>query len=255
MSATAEASGDDETGYEMNENETNGDRESDGGTSETRVVDSGTADRPATAVATFHATRDELLGTHRLPASAEMARSYCAVADRVVSVVGITRGRIRRVDCWLGEVGFVTHAGANDPSRPLLGSVCDRTRAAELTGSIIGSLVGGIPPMPAASAVELGPVGAIRPDEIPAVADWIVIVSASGTDDGSVPERMIAVGGHGGTAVTALDSLDEPIRIDPAPAAELHRRLTRLIGPPPRSVVELLADDRPRSRARHLLSD
>ncbi len=221
-------------------------------TIESEAIASGVVDRratepvdgpPSTAGATFHATRDELLGRHPLLHSAEIARSYCAVADRVISVVAITPERIRRVDCWLGDVGFVTHVGANDPTQPLLGSVSDRARAVELTGSIVGSLVGGVPPTPADVAIELGPVGAIRPDGIPAGVDWLVVVSAKQTTSDTRPERFIVVQARGGTASASVLALDDPVVAEPAAPDDLDRRFARLIGPPPRSVTELLADD------------
>jgi hypothetical protein len=203
----------------------------------------GVDDASGTAGAIFEASRDELLGSHTLLNSAEIARSYCTIADRVVSIVAITPGRIRRVDCWLGGVGFVTHAGANDTSQQVLGSVCDRDRAVELSGSVVDSLVGGIPETPASSAVDLDAVGVIRADAIPEAVEWIVVVSANRTDTGAPPRRLVAVGGHGGLAVQPLDSLDEPMSVVPASREQLERQLTTLIGPLPRSVVELLADD------------
>jgi hypothetical protein len=198
--------------------------------------------RDATAGATFRATRDELLGDHPLLDSAEIARSYCAIADRVVSVVAITPGRIRRVDGWLGGVGFVTHAAANDPSQRLLGSVCDRARSVELTGSIVGSLVGGLPEAAAGDVVDVGRVGAIRPDAIPTGCDWIVIISASRAHGTSPPDRCIATAADGGLAVGALHSLDDSVRVHPGTTADLDRWVTDLLGLPPRSVAELLAE-------------
>jgi len=214
----------------------------------TRHTASGTgtpeaADQPAvTAGAIFHATRQELLGAQPVLDAAEIARSYCAVADRVVSVVAITPGRIRRVDCWLGDVGFVIHAAADDPTQRLLGSVCDRARALEMTGSIVAALVGGVPTASSADPVRLGPVGRIRPDTIPEGADWIVIVSANRPNGESAPDRCIIVGCGDGTAAGVIDSLDEPVRIDPA-GHSVERWVADLIGSAPRSVVDLLADD------------
>lgn len=202
------------------------------------VVEPGT-----TAGAVFRATREELLGDHTLPDSAEIARSYCSVADRVVSVVAITPDGIRRVDCWLGDVGFVTHAATNDPAEPQLGSVCDRARAVELTGSIVGALVGGLPATAADAAVQVGPVGDIHPEAMPVGVDWIVVVSANRPDGIARPDRCVVAGAAGGSAVAALDALDTPVRAEPADDAAVERWIADLVGTPPRSVVELLADD------------
>lgn len=217
------------------------DPDADSRTSE--IMTHASSARPATAGATFHATRDELVGDQPLLGSAEIARSYCRTADRVASVVAITPGRIRRVDCWLGGVGFVTHAASTDPTQALLGSVCDRDRAAELTGSLVGSLVGGLPAGASDSAVDLGRVGNIAPSTIPAGADWVVIVSSKQTGHDATPQRIVIAGRAGGLAVAPLESLDEPTRVEPASSAQLEHQLTELLGPLPKSVVELLADD------------
>jgi hypothetical protein len=214
--------------------------DADSRTSET-MTDASPARAP-TAGATFHATRDELVGDQPLLGSAEIARSYCCVADRVASVVAITPGRIRRVDCWLGGVGFVTHAASTDPSQALLGSVCDRDRAAELTGSLVASLVGGIPSDASDSAFDLGNVGNIAPSTIPAGADWVVIVSSKHTEHDAAPQRIVIAGRAGGLVVASLESLDGPTRVEPATPAEFERRLAALLGPAPKSVVELLSD-------------
>lgn len=195
------------------------------------------------AAGTFHASREELLGDRPLLGSAEIARSYCAIADRVLSVVAITPGRIRRVDCWLGGVGFVSHAAANDTTRPLLGSVCDREQAVDLTGSIVGSLTGGLPDAAANATVDLGPIGAVGPDALPGGVEWIVIVSSNRTDATTSPQRVVVAGARGGLVLSPLRSLDEPVHLDPVTPEELHGHLAQLVGPPPRSVSELLGED------------
>lgn len=202
----------------------------------------GASDRTGTgsAAATFHATREELLGDRPLLGSAELARTYCAGADRVVSVVAITAGHLRRVDCWLGGVGFVSHAAATDPSTPLLGSVCDRYRAADLTGSIVESLVGGLRSTPATVALELTSIGAIGPDSLPDGVGSLVVVSAKRTTETGPPERIVVADAGGGLSVAPLRTLDESVRLEPVTPERLRQELVRLIGDAPRSVRELL---------------
>lgn len=209
----------------------------------------------ATGAATFCATRDELVGDGSLLGSAEIARSYCANADRVVSVVAVTPGRIRRVDCWLGGAGFVTHAASADPGQPLLGSVADRDRAVELTTELVGSLVGELRSAPVETPVELGVVGAIAADAIPDGAEWVVIVSARTIGAGSEAERIVVAGRAGGLALAPLESLDGTTRATAATRADLVRGFDELLGRSPRSVEELLADDRPRPRDGTSLPD
>jgi len=199
--------------------------------------------RGATGGATFRATRDELRGDDSLLGSAEIARTYCTSADRVTSVVAITPGRIRRVDCWLGGIGFVTHAASSDPGQATLGSVSDRDRASELTLALVDSLVGGTPSTSAAAPVELGNVGAITTDALPDGVEWVVIVSAASASAGARPERIVLAGRVDGLTMASLESLDTGVRADGATRDDLERRLAGMIGPAPRSVEDLLADD------------
>lgn len=190
--------------------------------------------------ATFTATRDELLGSEPLLASAEIARGVCRTADRTISVLAITKERMRRIDGWLGAVGFVTHAAAPDPSRPLLGSVCDRDRSPGLIGDIVRSLAGHIPGRPAAEAIEVPALVGLTPASVPAPVDWVVVVSA--TSIRAEPMRLMLVGADGLLA-GPVAGLDRPVRVDPIDPDRLDGRLAEFVGTPPRSLRELLVDD------------
>ena len=196
-----------------------------------------------TGAARFRATRDQLVGDRALFGSAEIARTYCGRADRVISVVAVTPRRIRRVDCWLGGAGLVAHAASADPTRALLGSVCDRDRAAEMIGSIIESLVGDRPTRPTKAPVELGVVRDLTPDTLGVTADWVVIVSTRDLTVATGPERVVLAGHTGGLALTHVDSLDARGAADPAWPDDLARRLDDVLGAAPRSIEQILADD------------
>lgn len=190
--------------------------------------------------ATFTATRDELLGAEPLLASAEIARGLCRGADRTLSVLAITPMRMRRIDGWLGAVGFVTHAAAPDPGRPLLGSVCGRDRAAGLLRQIIGSLVGDLADRPADEPLELPALRGLTPASVPVGVGWVVVVSAATTHGD--PTRMVLAGSDGLLAGDAV-ALDLRIRLDPVDAGQVDARLAELVGAPPRSLRHLLVGD------------
>ena len=190
--------------------------------------------------ATFTATRDELLGAEPLLAAAEIARGVSRAADRTVSVLAITPARMRRIDGWLGAVGFVTHAAASDPGRPLLGSVCDRGRSPALLREIVVSLVGGMAERPAVASIELPPLSALSPASLPGVVDWVVVVSAASPQ--AVPTRWILAAADGLVAAD-VGELDRSIRLDPAEPEHLDARLAELAGASPRSVRDLLQGD------------
>lgn len=190
--------------------------------------------------ATFTATRDELLDTDPLLGSAEIARGVCRNADRTISVLAITPDRMRRVDGWLGPIGFVTHAAAPDPSRPLLGSVCDRDRADELVDSIIGSLVGEIPSDPAAAPTDVASLGSLAPNALPTGTEWVVIVSAAPADGHA--DRTVIASNHG-LSMGDVARIDDPVVLAPVSSDQVRDRLGALIGRPPRSIGDLLADD------------
>ena len=190
--------------------------------------------------ATFTATRDELLGSAPLLASAEIARGVCRTAERTISVLAITAERMRRIDGWLGAVGFVTHAAAPDPGRPLLGSVCDRDRSPGLIRDIVRSLAGEIPERPAVETIEIPALEGLTPVSLPATVDWIVVVSASSTHD--EPMRLMLVGTDGLLA-GRVTGLDRPVRVEPVGPDRLDGRLAELVGTPPRTLRGLLVDD------------
>lgn len=190
--------------------------------------------------ATFTATRDELLGSEPLLASAEIARGECRIAERTVSVLAITADRMRRIDGWLGAVGFVTHAAASDPGRPLLGSVCDRERSPALIRDIVGSLAGHIPDRPAGESIEIPAFGGLTPASVPATIDWVVVVSVASAHAESM--RLMLVGADGLLA-GQIPGFDRPTRVDPIDPAHLDGLLAELVGAPPRSIRELLDDD------------
>lgn len=190
--------------------------------------------------ATFEVDRDELLGTHPLLGSAEVARAVCRGAERVISVLSITAERMRRVDGWLGATGFVTHAAGPDTTVPLLGSVCDRDLAGGLIVSIVESLVGRLPDEPGPDAMSVDAVGALAPGELPTGLDWVVLVT---TRDASGSVAVTVVGHAGGLVMGAAGAIDRPVVLAPVSSSSVRVELTGLVGTPPRSVRDLLGDD------------
>lgn len=192
--------------------------------------------------ATYTATRDELLGEEPLLGAAEIARGVCRGAERTVSVLAVTSVRMRRIDGWIGPVGFVTHAASPDPSRAVLGSVCDRDRAEELVDEIVVSLVGALPETSAPGPVDLAPLDALSPGTIDAEIDWVVVVTATSTQRPEHPTRTI-VASAGGLVIGDLGAVDRAARLVPAAVDEFRATLAAAVGPVPRSVRELLGND------------
>lgn len=190
--------------------------------------------------ATFTATRHELLGAEPLLAAAEIARGVCRSADRTVSVLAITPTRMRRIDGWLGAVGFVTHAAAPDPGRPLLGSVCDRAEAPALLRRILESLVGAVPDHAADAPIELPALTGFAPVSVPDGVAWIVVVSATSIHDD--PEHVMFAD-FDGLLVGDVTAFDRPVRLEPVDVDRVDSRLAELAGASPRSVRDLLLDD------------
>lgn len=190
--------------------------------------------------ATFTATRYELLGPAPLLATAEIARGVCRDAERTVTVLALTVTRMRRIDGWLGAVGFVTHAAANDPGLVSLGSVCDRDRSAAFLGEIVGSLVGVVPAHPAAASFDMPALRGLSPASMPDGVDWTVVVTTASIHQAPT-HLMIAVAD--GLMAGEVVALDRPVRLDPVGSARLDARLSELVGAPPRSVRDLLLDD------------
>ncbi len=190
--------------------------------------------------ATFTATRDGLFGPDPLAGSAEIARRVCRTAERTVSVLAVTSIRMRRIDGWLGRTGFVTHAAADDPGLPLLGSVCDRDRWPALVREIAGSLVGDIPDRPADASFELPSLRGLTPASLPGVVDWMVVVTAASTHH--EPSRL-AIAAADGLVLGEVVVLDRPVRLDPIEPARLDARLAELVREPPRSIRDLLIGD------------
>jgi hypothetical protein len=147
---------------------------------------------------------------------------------------------MRRIDGWLGAVGFVTHAAASNPCRPLLGSLCDRDRSPALLREIVVSLVGRVAQRPAVASIELPPLNALSPASLPGVVDWVVVVSAASPQE--VPTRWILAAADGLLAAD-VGEIDRSIRLDPAEPEDLDARLAELAGAPPRSVRDLLHGD------------
>ena len=190
--------------------------------------------------ATFTVTRAELLGSDPLIGSAEIARGVCRGANRTIGVLSISPERMRRIDGWLGPIGFVTHAAGPDPTRPLLGSVCDRDRAGELVGSIIESLVGELPTAEQPTPFAVDAVGALAPAALPPELAWAVIVTA--VDATGTPTHTI-IGAATGLMMADVPRLDEHVELRPVGVGDVRARLVQLVGSPPRSVRDLLAED------------
>jgi hypothetical protein len=196
--------------------------------------------------ATFTATRDELLGGAALLGAAEIARGVCRRADRTLSVLAISHDRMRRIDGWLGAVGFVTHAASLDPTAALIGSVCDRDRAAELVGEIVTSLVGELPASAALHAVELPALDRLSPETLPQRVDWVTIVSAWSSQRPDVAGRRLFAGVGaafgGGVVGGPVGPSEAPSTLEPIDPAMYESLLIGMIGTASRSVRELLGD-------------
>jgi len=189
--------------------------------------------------ATFTATRQELLGDAPLLGGAEIARGVCRDAERTVSVLAVTHERMRRIDGWLGPVGFVTHAAAPDPDRTVVGSVCDRDQAQELLHAIFVSLVG---PLPDAAPAPVEPVAleSLSPGTMPAGVDWVVVVTVAAQT--AAPEWTV-IAGAGGLLVGDVTEFDRGAPLTPAGADALRAKLAAAVGLAPRSVRDLLLGD------------
>ena len=190
--------------------------------------------------ATFTATRNELLGSAPLLGAAEIARDVCRGADRTVSVLAVTHDRMRRIDGWLGPTGFVTHAAASAPNRPLLGSVCDRERAKELIEDVMTSLVGGRPTAAAPAATRLPSLDRLSPRTLPHDVDWVLIMSTSST--GRSPDRTV-LAGAGGLVGGDVVSTDQAGSLRPVDPETVSTTVADMVGAPPRSVRDLLFGD------------
>jgi hypothetical protein len=190
----------------------------------------------------FTATRDELLGDDLLLGSAEIARGVCSRADRSISVLSITPERMRRVDGWLGAVGFVTHAAAVDPGRARFGSVCDRDRAGHMVALVVESLVGTLPAEPAGMGPTIPVVGRLSPSTLPPGINWVTIVSAWSAT-GRVVTNRVVVASVGGLSLGELSRIDGPVSLSPADGTMFRNRLAELLDARPRSVLDSLADD------------
>lgn len=178
--------------------------------------------------ATFTATRRELLGSAPLLGSGEIARGVVRSADVVVTVLGLTDERMRRVDGWLGRVGFVTHAAAADANRPVLGSVCGRESASILVPEIVGSLAGPLPSQPATAAVAPFVPGGLSPSTLPSGVDRIAIVSVIRVHDRAGSRQMLVAVSDGLLAAEFV-GLDEPVVAEPIGSAEFLVRLGALV--------------------------
>jgi len=192
--------------------------------------------------ATFSASRSELLGEDPLLGPAEVARGVCRDASRTVSVLAVTRERMRRIDGWLGPVGFVTHAAAPESGAAVLGSVCDRDRALELLQEIVVSLVGPLPESAADAGVDLAPLDGLSPATVPAGIEWVVVVSATSPTQPAVAQRRL-IAAAGGLLVGELTSIDTTTPLTPIGPDGVGRILDELVGPPIRPVRDLLVDD------------
>jgi hypothetical protein len=194
---------------------------------------------PMYPAATFTATRQELLGDAPLLSGAEIARGVCRDVERTVSVLAVTPERMRRIDCWLGLVGFVAHAAAPDPDRTVVGSVCDRDQAQELLHSIVVSLVGPLPDA-ASAPVELVALEALSPGALPSGFDWVAVVT--GAARSAAPERTV-IAGADGLLIGDVTGLDRGGTLTPAGAGEFRAKLAAALALAPRSVRDLLIGD------------
>ena len=193
--------------------------------------------------ATFTATRQELLGDAPLLGGAEIARGVCRDAERTVSVLAVTPDQMRRIDGWLGPVGFVTHAAAPDPDRTVVGSVCDRDQAQELLHAMLVSLVGPLPDAAPAPA-ELVALEALSPGTLPSGFDWVAVVTGAARPAArpAAPEWTV-IAGAGGLLIGDITGLDRGGPLTPADAEALSAKLAAAVGRAPRSVRDLLIGD------------
>lgn len=189
--------------------------------------------------AMFTASREELLGPEPLLAAPEIARCVCRTAEQMVGVSAISAARVRRIDGWLGAVGFVIHAAATDQRSPMRGSVCDTGLSPTLLGELVGSLVGDVPVRPADVSFEVPALAGLSPVSLPGV-DWIVAVAATSVRQGST-RLMIAAAD--GLLAGEVAGLDRTVRLDPVEPARLGARLAELVRVPSVSVRDLLDGD------------
>lgn len=192
--------------------------------------------------ATFTATRRELLGEAPLLGSAEIARGVCRGADRVLSVLAVTPERMRRIDGWLGPVGFVTHAAAPDLDRTIVGSVCDHDQATELLRAIVVSLVGALPEAASASSTLQLELDELSPGTLPEGLDWVAIVSAAPASGAAAAYRTI-IAGAGGLMLGDLAASDRGATLAPAGVDDVWATLAAAAGVAQRSVRDLLLED------------
>lgn len=198
---------------------------------------------PIVVAATFEATRAELAGAETLLGSAEVARDVVEHVTRVFDVLALTPLGMRRVDGWLGGVGVVTHPASPLDEHRRIGSVCDRTRAAELVGKIIEALVDGLPSA-SDSPFAVGHVGALAPSRLPHGASWVVIVSVADLDpdESSEPDRFV-IADVGGLVAGTVAQLDQPAHLLPISRQGVSDRLDSMLGDRPPSVADLLAEN------------
>ena len=192
--------------------------------------------------ATFTATRDELLGAASLLGGAEVARGVCRSAEWTTMVLAITPERMRRIDGWLDRVGFVTHPAAAAASRPLVGSVCDRDRAADLVDDIVRSLIGGLPADRAARPVDLVDLGTMSPATLPGGMDWLVVIEGAAANGREAPLRSV-LAHAGGLVFTPAAPLFGPFELEPMHPDRARGWWPELVGHAPRSLGDLLDND------------
>lgn len=189
----------------------------------------------------FTASRADLLGGASLLGSAEIARGVALDADRTVSVLAVTPQRMRRIDTWVDATGFVTHAASPNPAATLVGSVCDRARAADLLVEIVGSLVGPLPRFDADEAVDLLPLSSLSPATTPPGVRWVVVLAVSSAGQVGEPSCTV-IADVGGLALGQVTTVDRACRLDPCGATTVRGWIASLVGEPSRSLRDLLGD-------------
>lgn len=176
--------------------------------------------------ATFDATRRELLGSDALLGAAEVARGICGSARRHVSLLAITHERMRRIDGWLNDDGFVFHPVAATPDRQAIGTVCSREHGVDVVGSIVQALVGPIPNAPGADHVDVGAIGVLTSSALPTEVAWLLVVTATSAQGA---DRWASAAVGDGLVGASVPDPTWATRLEPVGPVPMWTRIARLV--------------------------
>ncbi|MDJ0770128.1 MAG: hypothetical protein QNJ12_15105 [Ilumatobacter sp.] len=179
--------------------------------------------------ATFTASRRDLAGDDALLGAAEIARTVCRRASQRVSLLAVTPDRMRRIDGWITDDAFVTHAVSPSDDDPVVGSVSAGRDAADLVMAIADSLAGGLPRSPATAPVEAVRLTALSPVSLGPGIDAVLVLSLTG---GGSTERWAVGSIAHGLVAGRVDDPATPCDLHPTSSAELEALVGRLLRRP-----------------------